>query len=146
MARSTTLLTSRQWALRDGREQGRLWGVSQFLRINVLSEWQDLKRFTSIRLHVNLKQHPSDSAGEIVLALLEAIELDSHRPVFCSDIPLEMEGYSMESGSMIQLTMLPNGRRPAARGSAAGSRGQPTAVAGAGLSRTPSHDPRTSWS
>jgi hypothetical protein len=90
VARSTILFTRRQWALHDGREQGRLWGVGQFQRTSVLSARPDLKRCSSIRLYVNLKRHPSDSAGEIVLALLEAIDLDSPLPVFCSDIHLEM--------------------------------------------------------
>lgn len=41
------------------------YGVGKFLRTNVLSARPDLKRFTSIRFHMTMKRHPSDSAGEI---------------------------------------------------------------------------------
>ena len=68
------------------------YGIGKFLRTNVLSARPDLKRFTSIRFHMTMKRHPSYSAGEIVLALLEAIDLDPPLSVFCSDFHLEMEG------------------------------------------------------
>jgi|688.fasta_scaffold1313062_2 hypothetical protein len=92
------------------------YGIGRFLRTNVLSARPDLKRFTSIRFHMTLKRHPSDSAGEIVLALLEAIHLDPPLTVFCSDFHLEMEGYPMEEGSTIEVPLLPPGRRPPAKG------------------------------
>jgi len=86
------------------------------LRTNVLSARPDLKRFSSIRFRLNVQRHPSDSAGEIVLALLEAIDLDPPLSVFCSDLHLEMESYRLEEGSTIEVPLLPPGRRPAARG------------------------------
>jgi hypothetical protein len=92
------------------------YGIGKFLRTNVLSARPDLKRFTSIRFQMTLKRHPSDSAGEIVLALLEAIDLDPPLSVFCSDFHLEMEGYPMEEDSTIEVPLLPPGRRPPARG------------------------------
>jgi hypothetical protein len=92
------------------------YGIGKFLRTNVLSARPDLKRFTSIRFRMTLKRHPSDSAGEIVLALLEAIDLDPPLSVFCSGVHLELEGYPMEDGSTIEVPLLPPGRRPAARG------------------------------
>jgi hypothetical protein len=92
------------------------YGIGRFLRTNVLSARPDLKRFTSIRFRMNVKRHPSDSAGEVVLALLEAIDLDPPLSVFCSDFHLEMEGYSMEEGCTIEVPLLPPGRRPPARG------------------------------
>ena len=92
------------------------YGIGKFLPTNVLSARPDLKRFTSIRFRMALKRHPSDSAGEIVLALLEAIDLDPPLSVFCSDLHLEMEFYRLEEGSTIEVPLLPPGRRPAARG------------------------------
>ena len=92
------------------------YGIGKFLPTNVLSARPDLKRFTSIRFRMALKRHPSDSAGEIVLALLEAIDLDPPLSVFCSYIHLEMEGYPMEQGAEIEIPLLPPATRPAARG------------------------------
>jgi hypothetical protein len=92
------------------------YGIGKFLRTNVLSARPDLKRFTSIRFRMALKRHPSDSAGEIVLALLEAIHLDPPLSVFCSDVHLDMEGYPIKEGSTIEVPLLPPGRRPPARG------------------------------
>jgi len=92
------------------------YGIGRFLSTNVLSARPDLKRFTSIRFRMNLKRHPSDSSEEIVLALLEAIDLDPPLSVFCSDFHLEMEGYPMEEDSTIEVPLLPPGRRPPARG------------------------------
>jgi len=65
---------------------------------------------------MTLKRHPSDSAGEVVLALLEAMDRDPPLSVFCSDFHLEMEGYPMEEGSTIEVPLLPPGQRPPARG------------------------------
>ena len=92
------------------------YGIGRFLRTNVLSARPDLKRFTSIRFRLNVQRHPSDSAGEIVLALLEAIDLDPPLSVFCSDVHLEMEGYPVEEGSTIDVPLLLPRRRPPARG------------------------------
>jgi hypothetical protein len=92
------------------------YGIGKFLRTNVLSARPDLKRFTSIRFQMTLKRHPSDSAGEIVLALLEAIDLEPPLSVFCSDFHLEMESYPLEEGSTIEVSLLPPGRRPPAKG------------------------------
>jgi hypothetical protein len=92
------------------------YGIGKFLRTNVLSARPDLKRFTSIRFRMGLKRHSSDSTGEIVLALLEAIDLDPPLSVFCSDFHLEMESYPVEEGSTIEVPLLPPGWRPPARG------------------------------
>jgi len=92
------------------------YGIGKFLRTNVLSARPDLKRFTSIRFRMTLKRHPSDSAGEVVLALLEAIDLDPPLSVFCSDFHLEMENYPVEEGSTIEVPLLPPATRPAAKG------------------------------
>ena len=92
------------------------YGIGKFLRTNVLSARPDLKRFTSIHFQMTLKRHPSDSAGEIVLALLEAIDLGPPLSVFCSDLHLEMESYPVEEGCTIEVPLLPPGRRPPARG------------------------------
>ena len=67
--------------------------IDRFLRKNVLSARPELKRFTSIRFHMTLKLHPSDRAGEVVLALQEAIDLEPHLLVFCRVFHLEIEGY-----------------------------------------------------
>ena len=83
------------------------YGIRKFLRTNVLSARPDLKCFTSIRFHMTLKRHLSDSAGEIVLALLETIDLDPPLSVFCSDFHLEMESYPVEEGSTIEVPLLP---------------------------------------
>ncbi len=92
------------------------YGIGRFLRTNVLSARPDLKRFTSIRFRMTLKRHPSDSAGEVVLALLEAIDLEPPLSVFCSDFHMEMESYPVEEGSTIEVPLLLPGRRPPARG------------------------------
>ena len=92
------------------------YGIGKFLRTNVLSARPDLKRFTSIRFRMALKRHPSNSDGEVVLALLEAIDLDPPLSVFCSDFHLEMESYPVEEDSTIEVPLLPPGRRPPARG------------------------------
>ncbi len=92
------------------------FGIGRFLRTKVLSARPDLKRFTSIRFRMTMKRHPSDSAGEVVLALLEAIDLDPPLSVFCSDVHLEMEGYPMEEGSTIEVPLLVPRRQPPARG------------------------------
>jgi hypothetical protein len=92
------------------------YGIRTFLRTNVLSARPDLKLFTSIRFLMTLKRQPSDSAGEIVLALLEAIDLEPPLSVFCSDLHLEMEGYPLEEGSTIDVPLLLPRPRPPARG------------------------------
>jgi hypothetical protein len=92
------------------------YGIGKFLRTNVLSARPDLKRFTPIRFRMALKRHPSDSAGEIVLALLEAIDLEPPLSVFCSELHLEMEGYPVEEDAVIEILLLPPGSRGPAKG------------------------------
>ena len=91
-------------------------GIGRFLRINMLTARPDLKRFSSIRFHMTLKRHPSASAGEVVLALLEAIDLKPPLSVFCSEFHLEMEGYPVEEDAVIEILLLPPGSRGPAKG------------------------------
>ena len=94
------------------------YGNARFLRTNVLSARPDLKKVTALRFQQDVKRHP-DAAGpgqDVVLVFMEALELEPPLTLVCSDIHLEMEGYPVEQGAVIEIPLLPPGSRGAAKG------------------------------
>ena len=84
----------------------------------MLSARPDLKKVADLRFQQAVKRHP-DAAGpgqDVVLVFMEALELDPPLTLVCSDIHLEMEGYPVEQGAVIEIPLLPPGSRGAARG------------------------------
>jgi len=94
------------------------YGNARFLRTNVLSARPDLKKYTALRFQQDVKRHP-DAAGpgqDVVLVFMEALELEPPLTLVCSDIHLQMEGYPVEQGAVIEIPLLPPGSRGAAKG------------------------------
>ncbi|MCP9861390.1 MULTISPECIES: hypothetical protein [unclassified Cyanobium] len=94
------------------------YGNERFLRTNVLSARPDLKKYTSLRFQQDVKRHP-DAAGpgeDVVLVFMEALELDPPLTLVCSDIHLQMEGYPVEQGAVIEIPLLPPSHRGPAKG------------------------------
>ena len=94
------------------------YGNARFLRTNVLSARPDLKKVTSLRFQQDVKRHP-DAAGpgqDGVLVFMEALELEPPLTLVCSDIHLQMEGYPVEQGAVIEIPLLPPGSRGPAKG------------------------------
>ncbi len=89
------------------------YGNARFLRTNVLSARPDLKKYTALRFRQEVKRHPEPGKDrpELVLVFLEALELDPPLTLACSDIHLEMEGYPVEQGAVIEIPLLPPGAR-----------------------------------
>jgi hypothetical protein len=94
------------------------YGNRRFLRTNVLSARPDLKKVTALRFQQDVKRHP-DAAGpaqDVVLVFMEALELEPPLTLVCSDIHLQMEGYPVEQGAVIEIPLLPPGSGGAAKG------------------------------
>jgi hypothetical protein len=94
------------------------YGNARFLRTNVLSARPDLKKVTALRFQQDVKRH-LDAAGpgeDVVLVFMEALELEPPLTLVCSDIHLQMEGYPVEQGAVIEIPLLPPGSRGAAKG------------------------------
>ncbi|MFM9100647.1 MAG: hypothetical protein ACKOPS_04635 [Cyanobium sp.] len=93
-------------------------GNARFLPTNVLSARPDLKKYTALRFRQEVKRHPEpgEEEPELVLVFLEALELDPPLTVVCSDNHLEMEGYPVEQGAVIEIPLLPPGARGVTKG------------------------------
>ena len=95
------------------------YGNGRFLRTNVLSARPDLKKYSALRFRQELKRHPEpgEDGPELVLVFLEALDLDPPLTLVSSDLHLQMEGYPVEQGAVIEVPLLPPGAGGAARGS-----------------------------
>ncbi|MFM9086535.1 MAG: hypothetical protein ACKOPT_00005, partial [Cyanobium sp.] len=94
------------------------YGNSRFLRTNVLSARPDLKKYTSIRFRQDLKRHP-DGLGpgqELVMVFLEALDLDPPLTLFASDQHLLADGFPVEQGVVIEISLLPPKTRGGGKG------------------------------
>jgi hypothetical protein len=94
------------------------YGNRRFLRTNVLSARPDLKKYTSLRFRQDVKRHP-DAAGpgqDVVLVFMESMDLDPPLTLVSSDMHLELEGYPVEQGAVIEIPLLPPGSRGPAKG------------------------------
>ena len=94
------------------------YGNARFLRTNVLSARPDLKKYTALRFRKAVKRHADAIApGEdVVLVFMEAQGLEPPLTLVCSDLHLEMEGYPVEQGAVIEIPLLPPGSRGPAKG------------------------------
>ncbi|WP_198537949.1 hypothetical protein [Vulcanococcus limneticus] len=89
------------------------YGNRCFLRTNVLSARPDLKKVTALRFRQEVKRHP-DAAGpgqDLVLVFMEALELEPPLTLVSSDLHLQLEGYPVEQGAVIEIPLLPPGHR-----------------------------------
>jgi hypothetical protein len=94
------------------------YGNRRFLRTNVLSARPDLKKYTSLRFRQDVKRH-ADAIGpgqDLVMVFMEAMDLDSPLTLVSSDMHLELEGYPVEQGAVIEIPLLPPGSRGPAKG------------------------------
>jgi hypothetical protein len=89
------------------------YGNRRFLRTNVLSARPDLKKYAALRFRQEVKCHPEpgEDGPELVLVFLEAHDIEPPLTLVCSDIHLEMEGYPVEQGTVIEILLLPPGAR-----------------------------------
>lgn len=94
------------------------YGNGRFLRTNVLSARPDLKKYSALRFRQELKRHPEpgEEGPELVLVFLEALDLDPPLTLVSSDLHLQLEGYPVEQGAVIEIPLLPPGGRVEARG------------------------------
>jgi hypothetical protein len=94
------------------------YGNGRFLRTNVLSARPDIKKYTSLRFRQELKRHPEpgEEGPELVLVFLEALDLDPPLTLVSSDLHLQLEGFPVEQGAVIEIPLLPPGGRVAGRG------------------------------
>jgi hypothetical protein len=94
------------------------YGNGRFLRTNVLSARPDLKKYSALRFRQELKRHPEpgEEGPEPVLVFLEALDLDPPLTLVSSDLHLQLEGYPVEQGAVIEIPLLPPGGRVAGRG------------------------------
>ncbi|MCX5954559.1 MAG: hypothetical protein NTZ40_13950 [Cyanobacteria bacterium] len=79
----------------------------------MLSARPDLKKYTALRFKQDVRRHP-DAAGpgeDVVLVFMEALGLEPPLTLVCSDFHLEMEGYPIEQGAVIEIPLLPPGHR-----------------------------------
>ena len=89
-----------------------------YLRTNVLSARPDLKKYTALRFRQEVKRH-ADAAGpgeDVVLVFMEALGLEPPLTLVCSDLHLQMEGYPIEQGAVIEIPLLPPSHRGPAKG------------------------------
>ncbi len=94
------------------------YGKTRFLRTNVLSARPDLKKYTSIRFRQDLKRHP-DALGpgqELVMVFLEALDLDPPLTLLSSDQHLLVDGFPVEQGVVIEVSMVPSRGRGGGKG------------------------------
>ena len=94
------------------------YGNGRFLRTNVLSARPDLKKYTALRFRQDVKRHADAIApGEdVVLVFMEAQGLEPPLTLVCSDLHLQMEGYPVEQGAVIEIPLLPPGSPRAGQG------------------------------
>jgi hypothetical protein len=94
------------------------YGNRRFLRTNVLSARPDLKKYTALRFRQEVKRHPEpgEDGPELVLVFLEALDLDPPLTLVSSDLHLQLEGYPVEQGAVIEIPLLPPGARGKGRG------------------------------
>jgi hypothetical protein len=94
------------------------YGNERFLRTNVLSARPDLKKYTSLRFQQDIKRHQDAVAPgqDVVVVFMQAQGLEPPLTLVCSDLHLELEGYPVEQGAVIEIPLLPPGSRPPARG------------------------------
>lgn len=94
------------------------YGNGRFLRTNVLSARPDLKKYTALRFRQELKRHPEpgEEGPELVLVFLEALDLDPPLTLVGSDRHLQLEGFPVEQGAVIEIPLRPPGAREAGRG------------------------------
>jgi hypothetical protein len=91
---------------------------TRFLRTNVLSARPDLKKYSSIRFQQDLKRHP-DALGpgqDLVLVFMEALGLEPPLTIACSDHHLLAEGFPVQQGAVIELSLLPPKTRGGGKG------------------------------
>jgi hypothetical protein len=84
----------------------------------VLSARPDLKKYTALRFRQEVKRH-ADAAGpgeDVVLVFMEALGLEPPLTLVCSDLHLQMEGYPIEQGAVIEIPLLPPSHRGPAKG------------------------------
>jgi hypothetical protein len=94
------------------------YGNRRFLRSNVLSARPDLKKYTALRFKQDVKRH-ADVLGpgqDLVMVFMEAMDLDPPLTLVSSDMHLELEGYPVEQGAVIEIPLLPPGSRGPAKG------------------------------
>jgi hypothetical protein len=94
------------------------YGNRRFLHTNVLSARPDLKKYTALRFRQDVKRH-ADVLGpgqDLVMVFMEAIDLDPPLTLVSSDMHLELEGYPVEQGAVIEIPLLPPGSRGPAKG------------------------------
>jgi len=94
------------------------YGNRRFLRTNVLSARPDLKKYTALRFRQDVKRH-ADVLGpgkDLVMVFMEALDLDPPLTLVSSDMHLELEGYPVEQGAVIEIPLLPPGSRGPAKG------------------------------
>ena len=94
------------------------YGNGRFLRTNVLSARPDLKKYTALRFRQDVKRH-ADGLGpgqDLVMVFMEALDLDPPLTLVSSDMHLELEGYPVEQGAVIEIPLLPPGSRRPAKG------------------------------
>lgn len=94
------------------------YGNGRFLRTNVLSARPDLKKYSALRFRQELKRHPEpgEEGPELVLVFLEALDLDPPLTLVSSDLHLQLEGFPVEQGAVIEIPLLPPGGRATGRG------------------------------
>jgi hypothetical protein len=94
------------------------YGNGRFLRTNVLSARPDLKKYSALRFRQELRRHPEpgEEGPELVLVFLEALDLDPPLTLVSSDLHLQLEGYPVEHGAVIEIPLPPPGARGAGRG------------------------------
>ncbi|MEB3243651.1 MAG: hypothetical protein VKO44_08445 [Cyanobacteriota bacterium] len=94
------------------------YGNARFLRTNVLSARPDLKKFTSLRFRQDLKRHP-DALGpgqELVMVFLEALDLEPPLTLLSSDRHLLVDGFPVEQGVVIEISLVPSRGRGGGKG------------------------------
>jgi hypothetical protein len=94
------------------------YGNRRFLRTNVLSARPDLKKYTALRFRQEVKRHADAIAPgqDVVLVFMEAQDLEPPLTLMCSDLHLQMDGYPVEQGAVIEIPLLPPGARGPAKG------------------------------
>ena len=72
----------------------------------------------ALRFRQEVKRHPEpgEEGPEPVLVFLEALDLDPPLTLVSSDLHLQLEGFPVEQGAVIEIPLLPPGGRVAGRG------------------------------
>lgn len=84
----------------------------------MLSARPDLKKYSSIRFQQDLKRHP-DALGpgqDLVLVFMEALDMEPPLTIACSDHHLLAEGFPVQQGALIELSLLPQWARGGGKG------------------------------